>query len=117
MFVGSLVFIVYPYIRRDGIAVPHGCCGPKSGLGSIFYHSVFAFSREILQKSYNNMRPRKFLSRSRRFLVVPLILVFARRFGFLTAFDARTLIVFFLAQIREDASLNAAALKPLQGAV
>ena len=47
-------------------------------------------------------------------LIVTLILILARCFGFLTALYAGALVIFLLAQIGQNAGLRAAAFKSLQ---
>jgi hypothetical protein len=56
-----------------------------------------------------------FFTRSR--LSEALVFILSRRLGLFAAFDAGALIVFLLAEIRQNASLGAIALKSFQGTI
>ena len=102
----------------------------QSGLTSFLYLSLLLiFSRSGPVRFHASVPPKGgflFIKKPRRSdktnlsgflkkgLVVTLIFILARSFGFLAALYARALVIFLLAQIGQDAGLRAAAFESLQ---
>ena len=91
------------FLSRSGPVRVHTLCRRKA----VFFYEE---TPKIRQKQNRS----GFLKKGLEGLIVTLIFILARSFGFLAALYARALVIFLLAQIGQDAGLRAAAFESLQ---